>query len=58
MTNILRQMKKTLIELMNRLQSIEWYDGLDEPIFFFLFFFLSIEKIAFDLLALCLLQRN
>ena len=33
MTNILRQMKKILIELMNRLQS--------ESIFFFLFFFSS-----------------
>ena len=28
-------MKKTLIESTNRLQSIEWYDGLDESIFFF-----------------------
>ena len=30
-------------------QSIDWYDGLDEFIFFFLVFFL--EKTAFDLLA-------
>ena len=26
---------------MNRLQSIDWYDGLDETIFFFLAFFLK-----------------
>ena len=32
--------EKNLIELMNRLQSIDWYDGLDESIFFFLVFFL------------------
>ena len=56
MINILRQMKKNLIELMNRLQSIDWYDGLDESIFFFLVFFL--EKTAFDLLAFCSLQRD
>ena len=31
--------EKNLIELMNRLQSIDWYDGLDESIFFFLVFF-------------------
>ena len=48
MLNILRQMKKFLIELINRIpqfitQSIDWYDGLDEFIFFFL------EKTAFDL---------
>ena len=30
-------------------QSINWYDGLDESIFFFPVFFL--EKTAFDLLA-------
>ena len=34
-------MKKILIELMNRLQSIDWYDGLDETIFFFLVFLLK-----------------
>ena len=61
MINILRQMKKFLIELMNRIphfitQSIDWYDGLDESIFFFLVFF--IEKTAFQLLAFCLLQRD
>ena len=54
MINILRQMKKILIQLMNRLlhfitQFIDWFDGLDESIFFFLVFFL--EKTAFDLLA-------
>ena len=48
--------EKNLIELMNRLQSIDWYDGLDESIFFFLVFFL--EKTAFDLLAFCSLQRD
>ena len=38
-------------------QSIDWYDGLDEPIFFFLVFFL--EKAAFDLLAFCsFIQRD
>ena len=46
---------------MNRIphfitQSIDWYDGLDESIFFFLVFF--IEKTAFQLLAFCLLQRD
>ena len=54
-------MKKFIIELMNRIphfitQSIDWYDGLDESIFFFLVFF--IEKTAFQLLAFCLLQRD
>ena len=49
MINILRQIKKFLIELMNQVshfitQSIDWYDGLDEFIFFFLVFFL--EKTA------------
>ena len=64
MKNILRQMKKFLIELMNRIpqfitQSIDWYGGLDEFIFLFLVFFL--EKTAafvFDTLAFCLLQRD
>ena len=38
-------------------QSVDWYDGLDELIFFFfLFFFL--EKTAFDLLAFCSLQHD
>ena len=37
----MRQMKEILIELMNRLphfitQSTDWYNGLDEPIFFFI----------------------
>ena len=60
MINILKQMKTFLIELMNQIphhsitQSIDWYDGLDELIFFFLVFFL--EKTAFDLLAFCSLQ--
>ena len=50
-------MKKILIELMNRIprfitQSIDWYDGLDEFIFFFL------EKTAFDFLAFCSLQPD
>ena len=54
-------MKKFLIELMNQLtdvitQSIDWYDGLDESILFFLVFFL--EKTAFDLLAFCSSQRG
>ena len=54
-------MKKILIELMNRLrhfitQSIDWYDGLDESIFFFLV--LQSWKTAFDLLAFCSLQRD
>ena len=54
-------MKKILIELMNQLlhfmtQSIDWYDRLDESIFFFLVFFP--EKTAFDLLAFCSLQRD
>ena len=45
MINILRQMKKIKMELINRLrnfitQSIVWYDGLDESIIFFLVFFL------------------
>ena len=53
MIKILGQIKKFLIELMNRTphfitQSIDWYDGLDDFIFFFLVFFL--EKTAFDLL--------
>ena len=64
MKNILRQMKKFIIELMNRIpqfitQSIDWYGGLDEFIFLFLVFFL--EKTAgfvFDILAFCLLQRD
>ena len=39
-------MKKFLIELMNRIthfitQSIDWYDELDEFIFFFLVIFLE-----------------
>ena len=51
-------MKKFLIELMNRIlhfitHSIDWYDGLDEFIFFVLVFFL--EKTAFDLLAFWIL---
>ena len=37
-------------------QSIDWYDWLDEFIFFFLVFFL--EKTAFDHLAFCSLQRD
>ena len=55
-------MKKFLVELMNRLphfitQSIEWYDddGLDEPIFFLIFF---PEKTALDLLVFGSLQRD
>ena len=45
MINILRQMKKFLIELMTWIphfitQSIDWDDGLDEFTFFFLVFFL------------------
>ena len=55
-------MKKFLVELMNRLphfitQSIEWYDvdGLDESIFFLIFF---LEKTAFDLLVFGSLQRD
>ena len=47
---------------MNRLphfitQSIEWYDvdGLDESIFFLIFF---LEKTAFDLLVFGSLQRD
>ena len=49
----LRQMKKFLAEFMNRLphfikQSIDWYDGLDESIIFFLALFLA--KTAVDLL--------
>ena len=31
------------------IQSIVWYDGLDE----FIFFFYSLEKTAFDLLTFC-----
>ena len=55
------QMKKLLTDLMNRLpqfitQSIDWYDGLDQSIFFFLVFFL--EKTELDLFAFCLLQRD
>ena len=47
------------MELMNRIphfitQCIDWYDGLDEFIFFFLVFFL--EKTAFYLLAFCSLS--
>ena len=54
-------MKKVLVELMNRLphvitQSIDWYDGLDESILFFIAFFL--EKTACDLLVFCSLQRD
>ena len=61
MINILMQMKKLLTDLMNRLpqfitQSIDWYDGLDQSIFFFLVFFL--EKTELDLFAFCLLQRD
>ena len=48
---------------MNRLrhfitQSIDWYDGSDELIFFSSL--LSLEKTAFvfDVLAFCLLQRD
>ena len=37
-------------------QSIDWYDGLDQSIFFFLVFFL--EKTELDLFAFCLLQRD
>ena len=37
-------------------QSIDWYDGLDDFIFFFLVFFL--EKTEFNLLAFCSLQRD
>ena len=56
-------MKKFLVELMNRFnnhfitQSIEWYDvdGLDESIFFLIFF---LEKTAFDLLVFGSLQRD
>ena len=45
-------MQKFLIELINQIphfitQFIDWYDGLDEFIFFFL------EKTAFDLLSFC-----
>ena len=55
-----KKMKKILIELMSRIthfvtQSIDWYDGLDEFILFFLVFFL--EKTAFDLLAFCSLAN-
>ena len=54
-------MKKVLVELMNRLphvitQSIDWYDGLDESILFFIAFIL--EKTACDLLVFCSLQRD
>ena len=49
------------MELMNRIphfirQCIDWYDGLDDFILFFLVFF--VEKTAFDLLAFCSLQRD
>ena len=61
MIKVLRQMKKLLIELMNRTphfitQSIDWYDELDEFIFYFLVIFL--EKTTFDFLAFCSLQRD
>ena len=36
-------------------QSIDWFDGLDESIFFLVFF---LEKTALDLPAFCLLQRD
>ena len=54
-------MKKFLIELINRIphfitQSIDWYDGLDVAIFFFLASLL--EKTAVDLFAVCLSQRD
>ena len=46
---------------MNRIphfitQSIDWYDELDEFIFYFLVIFL--EKTTFDFLAFCSLQRD
>ena len=55
-------MKKFLIELINRIphfitQSIDWYDGLDVSIFFFLAS-LFLEKTAFDLFVFCLSQRD
>ena len=37
-------------------QSIDWYIGLDDFVFFFLVFFL--EKTAFDLLVFYSLQRD
>ena len=64
MIKILRQIKKFLVEFMNRLphfktHSIDRYDELtrvNESVFIFLVFFL--EKTAFDLLVFCLLQRG
>ena len=52
---------KKFLELMNRIsnfvtQSMDWYDGLDELIFFFLVFFLKIT--AFHLSAFSLLKRD
>ena len=59
MINILRQTKEFFVELMNRLhyfiaQPIDWYNGLDESIFFFL---VLLENTAFDL-VFCSLQRD